>query len=72
MVIGFENDMKQYKIIKFEDLLFRLASTTDSISILTDFANNKVKFLDEDCKGDFDDIGALRAMFFNMNAVDDF
>ena len=60
------------KIIKFEDILFRLASTTDSISILTDFANNKVSFLDEDCKGDFDDIGALRAMFFNMQAADDF
>ena len=60
------------KIIKFEDILFRLASTTDSISILTDFANNKIKFLDEDCKGDFDDIGALRAMFFNMTAVDNF
>jgi len=60
------------KIIKFEDVLFRLTSATDSISILTDFANNKIKFLDEDCKGDFDDIGALRALFFNMPAADDF
>ena len=60
------------KVVQFDSILFHLTTLTESIAFLTDFANNRLVFLDNDCRGDFDEIGALRALLFSMHGCDSF
>ena len=60
------------KIIRFEDVLFHLPSLTKGVALLTDFANQRLSFFDDKCQGNFDEIGALRALMFSMTGCDTF
>ena len=60
------------KVIQFDSILFHLPTLTESIALLTDFANNRLSFLDNECRGDFDEIGALRALLFSMHGCDSY
>ena len=60
------------KIVRFGDVLFHLPSLTEGVALLTDFANKRLAFFDESCTGNFDEIGALRALMFSMNGCDSF
>ena len=60
------------KVIRFDDVLFHLPSLTQSVALLTDFANNRITFFDDQGNGNFDEVGALRGLFFPMSGCDVF
>jgi len=53
-------------------VLFHLPSLTQSVALLTDFANNRITFFDDQGNGNFDEVGALRGLFFPMSGCDVF
>lgn len=60
------------KVLRFDDVLLNLSSLTETVALLTDFANNRLCFFDDQCQGSFDEIGALRALMFSMPGCDSF
>lgn len=60
------------KVLRFDDILFNLPSLTETVALLTDFANSRITFFDDQCQGSFDEIGALRALMFHMPGCDSF
>ena len=60
------------KVINYNQILFHLSSLTESVALLTEFANSKLTFLDHQCRGHYDEIGALRALLYTMNGCDSF
>ena len=63
------------KIVKFGRILFHLTSLTESVALLTEFANNRLSFhssKNSNPTDSLDEIGALRALLFTMNCCNDF
>jgi hypothetical protein len=50
----------------------QLPKLMESIRLMTEFANSKVAWLDAAGRGDYDEIGALRGLFFKMTTSDQF
>ena len=61
------------KIVQFGRILFHLTSLTESVALLTEFANSRLSFhSSKNSTEGLDEIGALRALFFTMNCCNDF
>ena len=60
------------KVLRFDDVLLNVSSLTETVALLTDFANSRLSFFDDQCQGSFDEIGALRALLFPMPCCDSF
>jgi len=67
-----EDSGSRDKVLRHDDILFHLPSLTETVALLTDFANGRLSFYDDNCQGNFDEIGALRALMFPMSGCDTF
>ena len=70
-----EDTGNKEKVVKFGNILFHLTSLTQTVALLTEFANSKLSFHSararESSEG-LDEIGALRALLFAMNSCNEY